>query len=1003
MAQKPFKDVLTHFDPSWIEHGYGTRFQGFQNLMRQRIRDILLVSSLYDLYVFEEDGRLYELLREEYQSLKLSHAPEFTRVSSGREAIALAKEERRFDLILTSMHIEDMKAAAFAKLVRESGLDVPVILLAYDNRELADLLLYDEAKYFDRVFMWQGDFRLLIAIIKTLEDQLNVDHDTRIVGVQSIIFIEDSVRFYSHFLPVVYLEILKQAQRLISEGINLSHKQLRTRARPKVLLSTSYEEAWRYFTKYQDHILGVISDMDFPRGGKNDPQAGLLFAKNVLAKRPDLPILLQSHLPENSESAQSVGASFLLKNSPDMENKLRQFMAENFSFGDFIFRTADGRVVGRAQDLITLEEQLIVVPEESIRYHAERNHFSNWLRARTEFWLAHQLRPRKVSDFASIEELRENLISSLREYRRLCQRGIITEFNKETFDPESSFARIGSGSLGGKARGLSFVNILINNYNVQTFFSHVHIDVPAAVVLSVDVFDRFLDENNLRSFALSCNNDEEITRRFLLADKFPDDVLAELADFIDLMREPLAVRSSSLLEDSQYHPFAGVYHTYMVPNNHPNPTIRLGELLRAIKRVYASTFFRGPKDYIKATSYRLEEEKMAVIIQKMVGTRYNDRFYPAFSGVARSYNFYPVPPQKSSDGIVSVALGLGKMIVEGGTSLRFSPAHPHHLPQFFTIQDALRNSQREFYALSLAEDEYRSGTAADQQIRRFDIEAAERDGVLRFVASTYSPENDRIYDGVSRDGIRLVTFAPILKNNIFPLPEIVQLLLDMGSWGMGTPVEIEFAVDLSRKPHEFGLLQLRPFVLDRELEEFEIGEVPRERLACSSDQVLGHRVIKDIFDVVVVDREAFDRGRSREAAFEISRLNAELLAEQRPYLLVTVGRLGSLDPWLGIPVTWDQISGARAIIEANFRDLDVTPSQGSHFFHNLTSFSVGYFSVGAENNNNFIDWEWLLRQPPLKTMEFVRLLRFDCPVIIKINGHRNIGYVLKPEGAGNGR
>lgn len=997
MLKKPFKDVLTHFDPSWIEHGYGTRFQGFQNLMRLRIRDILLVSSLYDLFVFEEDGRLYELLREEYQDLKLSHAPEFTRVSSGREAIALAKEERRFDLILTSLHIEDMKAAAFAKLVRESGLDVPIILLAYDNRELADLLLYHEVSLFDRVFMWQGDFRLLIAIIKTLEDQLNVDHDTRIVGVQSIILIEDSVRFYSTFLPIIYLEILKQAQRLISEGINLSHKHLRTRARPKILLSTSYEEAWDYFIKYQEHILGVISDIDFPREGKNDAEAGLRFSKNVLARRPDVPILLQSHLPDNEQAARSLGASFLLKDSPTLENELRQFMTENFSFGDFIFYATDGREVGRAQDLISLEEQLKVVPEESIRFHGERNQFSNWLKARTEFWLAHQLRPRKVSDFPNIDELRENLIGSLREYRRLCQRGIIMDFKKESFDPGSSFARIGGGSLGGKARGLSFVNILINNYNVQHFFPNVHIDVPAAVVIGVDVFDQFLEENNLRSFALSCSNDDEITRHFMLAGRFPEDVLGELAAFLDLMREPLAVRSSSLLEDSQYHPFAGVYHTYMVPNNHPDPIIRLGELLRAIKRVYASTFFQGPKDYIKATSYRLEEEKMAVIIQKMVGTRHKERFYPAFSGVARSYNFYPVAPQKSSDGVASVALGLGKMIVEGGSSVRFSPAYPNHLPQFSTVQEALRNNQREFYALSLAEGQYRSGTTSDQQLCRFETRLAEEDGVLNFVGSTYSSENDRIYDGIAREGQRLVTFSPILKNKIFPLPEIIELLLDMGSWGMGTPVEIEFAVDLSRKPHEFGLLQLRPFVLNRELEELNIEEVPRERLICRSEQVLGHKVIKDIYDIVVVDRDSFERGKSHEAAREISQFNAELLAEKRPYVLVAVGRLGSLDPWLGIPVTWDQISGARAIVEANFKDFTVAPSQGSHFFHNLTSFSVGYFSISAENQHNFINWDWLLLQPPLKVLNFTRLLRFKNAVILKINGHQNKGYVLKPE------
>ncbi|MDZ7371635.1 MAG: histidine kinase [candidate division KSB1 bacterium] len=996
MVRKPFKDVLTHFDPSWIEHGYGTRFQGFQNLMRQRIRDILLVSSLYDLYVFEEDGRLYELLREEYQKLMLSHAPEFTRVSSGREALSLIKEEKRFDLILISLHIEDMNATTFAKMVRESGLDIPVVLLAYDNRELADLLRRQEATVFDRVFMWQGDFRLLIAIIKTLEDQLNVDHDTRIVGIQSIIFIEDNVRFYSTFLPIMYLELLTQAQRLISEGINLSHKNLRTRARPKILHATTYEEAWDYFKKYQEHILGVISDVDFPRQGKYDAQAGLMFAENVLARRADVPILLQSNLPENEPLARALGASFLLKTSPNLAEELRSFMAESFSFGDFIFRTPDGRIVGRAQDLISLEEQIKVVPEESLRYHAERNHFSNWLRARTEFWLAHKLRPRKVSDFASMEELRQDLIRSLREYRRLCQRGIVTDFNKDTFDPNTSFARIGGGSLGGKARGLAFVNILINNYNVQNFWPNVTIDVPAALAIGTDVFDEFLEENNLRSFALSCDNDEEICRRFLLASRFPERILGDLAAFLDLMHAPLAVRSSSLLEDSQYHPFAGVYHTYMIPNNHPDPIVRLGQLLRAIKRVYASTFFQAPKEYIKATSYRLEEEKMAVVIQKLVGSQHGDRFYPAFSGVARSYNFYPVGPQKPSEGVASVALGLGKMIVEGGTSVRFSPAHPDHLPQFATITDTLHNSQRDFYALSLAEDQYHSGVE-DLQIKRFDIRVAEQDGVLGFLASTYSPENDCIYDGISREGRRLVTFAPILKDKIFPLPQIIELLLDMGSWGMGTPVEIEFAADMCRKPYEFGLLQLRPFVLNRELEELTLEEVPEDELLISSNSVLGHGVMNDIYDIVVVDRDLFERSRSRQTAQEISRLNAELLADHRPYLLIALGRLGTLDPWLGIPVTWDQICGARAIVETDFKDMPVSPSQGSHFFHNLTSFSVGYFSINGRDALGKIDWEWLNSQQPALQLNTVKLLRFDSPLTIKINGRENRGYILKPK------
>lgn len=988
------------FDPIWIEHGYGTRFQGFQNLMRRRIRDVLLVSSLYDLYLFEEDGRLYELIRNEYQGLHLSHSPELTRVSSGEEAIALAQEERRFDLIITTLHIEDMTAIRLAKLVKDSGLKVPIILLAYDNKELKDLLTYQDTSVFDRIFIWQGDFRLIIGIIKHLEDKMNVEHDTRVVGVQSIIVIEDNIRNYSSFLPIIYTEILNQSQRLISEGINLSHKYLRMRARPKILLCTTYDEAWEYFQRYEEHILGVISDIDFLRHGWPDPRAGLRFAREVKSRHQDIPVLLQSTTHDYETEAKAIGASFLLKDSPTLLLELRQFMTQYFSFGDFVFRTPDGHDVGRASDLKSLEDQLQVVPEESIRYHAERNHFSNWLKARTEFSLAHKLRPRKVSDYPSVAALREDLISSLREYRELRQRGLIADFSKGTFDPSSSFARIAGGSLGGKARGLGFVNILINNYNVRDRFEGIQISVPPAVVLGTDVFDQFMEENNLTSFALSTNDDAEITKRFLEARKFPENILGELAAFLDLIREPLAVRSSSLLEDSQYHPFAGVYETYMIPNNDPDPFRRLGELVNTIKRVYASTFYQSAKNYIKVTSYRLEEEKMAVIIQKMVGQQHSTQFYPDFSGVAKSHNFYPISPQKSQDGIVSVALGLGKMIVDGGITVRFCPKYPTHLLQLFSPAEALRSTQTEFFALELHGNPPGPTETTDILLQRYGLDVAEEDGTLQYVGSTYSPENDTLHDGLSRAGIRVISFAPILRNKIFPLPQIVDLLLDMGSWGMGTPVEIEFAVNMS--PHNsdmkaFGLLQMRPLVLSREMEELNVDVVDHESVLCASEQVLGHGVVKDICDVVVVDIERFDRARSREVAREVTLMNEKLITANRSYVLIGVGRWGSLDPWLGIPVKWDQISGAKAIVETGFKDLDIVPSQGSHFFQNITSFMVGYFTVNSKMQQSFIDWEWLKQQPATEEGTYVRHLRFDKPLLVKINGHQNKGIIIKPE------
>ncbi|MBN1566477.1 MAG: histidine kinase [Acidobacteria bacterium] len=986
-------------DPLWIEHGYGTRFQGFQNLMRHRIRDVLLVSSLYDLYLFEEDGRFDELISNEYQTLNLSHSPELTRVSSGKEAIILAKEERRFDLILTTLHVEDMTAVRLAQLARQAGVQIPIVLLAYDSKELKDLKAHNYTAAFDRVFVWNGDFRLIVAIIKHLEDRMNVDHDTRLVGIQSIIFIEDNIQHCSTLLPILYTELLTQSQRLISEGINLSHKFLRTVARPKILVCQTYEEAWQYFETYKEHILGIISDIDFPREGRPDYGAGIKFAKAARSIYPEMPIMLQSLTSDYEAEAKALNLSFVPKDSPKLALLLRQFMTEYFSFGDFVFRTPDGHEVGRASDLKSLREQLAYVPEESIRYHAERNHFSNWLKARTEFALAHLVRPRKVSDFPTVEGLRNDLISSLGAYTRFQQRGLITDFEKDKFDPETSLARIGGGSLGGKARGLGFLNTLINNYGVRRLFDGVQIAVPPAVVLGTHLFDRFLDENNLRQFALESTDDLEITKRFLEAN-FPEDVLGDLASFLHEIRVPLAVRSSSMLEDSQYHPFAGVYQTYMIPNDHPDQFVRLGQLVTTIKRVYASTFYQCAKDYFRVTDYSLEEEKMAVIVQKMVGAKHESRFYPDFSGVAKSYNFYPVPPQKPLDGIVSVALGLGKTIVEGGVTVRFCPKYPNHLLQFFSTSEAILNNQNQFFALDLTARPTEEAETHDTLVRSFGLADAEADGTLRSLASTYSPENDALYDGMSRTGLRVVSFAPILRNKVFPLARIIELLMDMGSWGMGTPVEMEFAVSLSVRsgqPKEFALLQLRPLGLSKESDPLQIEDIAKEKLICRSTQVLGHGMTSDIYDIVFVDVERFQRAKSLDAAYEVMYFNESLVAQHRPYLLIGVGRWGSLDPWLGIPVKWDQISGAKVIVEAGFRDMEVDPSQGSHFFHNITSFRISYFTVNSTTQDGFIDWEWLRTNPVVEERQFVRHIRLEHPVVAKVDGHQNKGIILKPE------
>ena len=982
-----------------IEDNFGSRIKKFQKLMKFKIRDILLVSSLYDYYLFEEDGRLYDLIRLEYQSLNLSHAPEITHVSTGEEALELASNNN-YDLIISTLHIEDMHVIRFAQMARQTGIDTPIILLAYDNRERKELVSNYDTSIFERIFIWQGDYKLLIGIIKYLEDRLNIENDTRIAEVQTIILVEDNVKFYSAYLPLIYAEIFKHSQRLIAEGVNLTHKFLRMRARPKIILCTNYEEAWSFYDKYESTILGVITDINFKKDGVKDPEAGLKLAMSILERQRDIPIVIQSSSTELAEKARALGTTFLQKGSPRLLHELSEFMINNFGFGDFVFRTPDLRVVGRASNLIELEEQLRIVPAESIEYHAERNHFSNWLKARTEFWLAHRLRPRKVSDFETLEGLRQELINTINLYLDLRQRGIITDFSKDTFDAENSFARIGGGSLGGKARGLGFVNMLVNNFGLSDRFSGVKLFVPSSVVIGTEVFDQFLEENQLHNTAYNSSDDVELTRRFVSAEKFPWEIRDRLLEFLEIVTVPLAVRSSSLLEDSQYQPFAGVYETYMIPNNNPDIHIRLDELLQSIKCVYASTFFQKAKDYMKATTYRLEEEKMAIVIQTMVGAAHQDRFYPDFAGVAKSYNFYPIAPQKATDGIAMVALGLGKTVVDGGSSVRFCPKYPRHLMQFFSTQETIRTAQQKFYALDLnGRLDHNVNQTHDMLVHSYDLSKAEEDQTLYYSGSTYSAQNDAVYDGISRPGKRIVTFAPILKHKVFPLAETLDMLLEIGSWGMGVDVELEFAVNMNvpkGEPKQFGLLQMRPLVLSLEVEELDVDKVEKSELVCQSCQVLGNGAYRGIHDIIAVDYNLFDRSKSRETAAEVAALNAKLLQQRRPYILFGVGRWGSHDHWLGIPVTWDQISGASVIVEAGFKDFDVTPSQGSHFFQNLTSFRIGYFTISSLGKSGFIDWDWLLKETPVESLTYTKHFYFEDEITVRVNGQQNKGVIFKP-------
>jgi len=981
-----------------LDHSYRNRFAAFHELMRHRIRDVLMVSSLYDSFIMGEEGGLYELLVNEYMGLNLSHPPEIKRVSSGRHALDRLSRSAPVDLIVTTLHLEDMHAVEFARRVRAAGIQTPLVLLTYDNRELNDLINRHDVTQFDKVYLWQGNFRILLAIIKTIEDKLNLKHDTRLVGVQTIILIEDSVRFYSSYLPIIYTELMRHSQRVIREGVNLTHKMLRMRARPKILLCETYEEAWQYFQNYHETVLGVISDVQFPHNGVIDPKAGIKFARQVKKSHPDIPILLQSNKAKMEAIAHKVGASFLLKNSPRLLHQLRQFMKQYFSFGDFVFCMPDGTEVDRARNLHELEEKLHTVPDESLIYHAERNHFSNWLKARTEFYLAHRLRPQKVTDFSSVAGLRKSLISYLHEYARSQHRGTIVDFDAETFDAESSFTRLGGGSLGGKGRGLAFLDALLNMSRIRDEFKKINIAVPPTVILETDVFDNFVEQNELGDFALEATDDSEVLERFLNA-PMPDYIIPQLREMLKTVTYPLAVRSSSLFEDSQYQPFAGVYETCMVPNNHRVLEIRLQELLSAIRRVYASTFYNRAKGYFKATPYRLEEEKMAVIIQKLVGDLHENRFYPDFSGVARSHNFYPIGPMKADDGIVSVALGLGVIVVEGGLTIRFCPRYPKHQVQFSSVEDVINYSQRNFYALDMPEPDADYPPLAEPRLIQPGLHMAEKDGVLGPIGSTFSADNDAIYDGISRKGLRIISFASILKYDYFPLAGILERLLDLARWGMSAPIEIEFSVNMSvppGQPKEFRVLQLRPMVVSREREQLDLDAIPDDRLICRSGQVLGNGLISNVHDIVTVNLDTFDRSRLVEVAREVAKFNVELNEESRPYLLIGIGRWGSADPWLGIPVTWDEISGARVIVETGFQEIKVAPSQGTHFFQNLNAFQVGYFTIGTDSDSAFLDWDWLNAYPASKKRELTRRLIFESPIEIRMNGHNSSGIIIKP-------
>ena len=973
---------------------FDSRVKIFHELMRRKVREILLVSSLYDACIMEEDGRLSERIINEYRGLNLSQPPRITWASTAQEALQ-AVEQRPIDLVITMPRLVDMDAFALGQTIKEMRADLPVILLTHSALLPDNAPATSRPPGIDRIYAWSGNTDLLLALIKNVEDRWNVDHDTGQAGIRVILFVEDSPVYAAALLPILYREVVLQIQAAMEDGLNEEHRLLTMRARPKILVAETFEEAERLWRRFEPYVLGVISDVRFPKGAALDPDAGVEFLSHVKAERFDIPLLLTSSESSNRQKAERIPASFVDKNSPSLLAEVRRFFTRHLGFGDFVFRMPDGREIARAPSFRSLEKILPLIPDDAFFYHWTRNDFSRWLFARTEITVASRIRPMSAADFAGdIGRMRAYLMDVIRARRKRRQRGVVADFDAHDFDPEMTFAKIGRGSLGGKARGLVFISALLRRYpHIQEKFPQVDILVPRTLVITAEGFDDFVESNDLRDLSKADLQDDAVAEAFLAAE-FPEWIQRDLAAYLDQVSCPLSIRSSSLLEDAQFKAYAGLYRTYMLPNRDPDPAVRLTDLVCAIKLVYASTYFQGPKAFARRVGHRTEEEKMAVIIQEMIGRRSGEFFYPAISGVAQSYNYYPFDCMQPGDGIASIALGLGKTVAEGARALRFCPRHPQLLPQFSTVEDMLRNAQRFFYALhmqaSLSAD--CRGIAEEATLLKREIDDAAAEPAVRALTSTYVPQDHRIRETAAPGGYPVLTFNRVLKYNEFPLCGILNELLRAGQEGMGCPVEIEFAVDLPPDPQDrttFAFLQIRPMSARTELRTVTIDPDDIRRAFCYSTHALGNTERDDIRDIVYVRPEAFDPARTVEMAAHIGKFNAGLVQEGRKYLLMGPGRWGSADRWLGIPVGWSDISGVGAVVETTSERLKADPSQGSHFFHNITTLGINYLTV--RGGDDFVDWPQVAAMPVAAGTDYIVHARTASPIRLKVDGRTSRG------------
>ena len=960
----------------------------FVSLMTKRIFNVLLVANPYDAFMLEDDGRIDEKIFIEYMNLSLRYPPRFTQVSTEEDAWKQLGNTM-FDLVICMPGSDNSDTFDIARQIKEKYPHIPLVVLTPFSHGIKERMEHEDLSIFEYVFCWLGNTDLLVSIIKLIEDKMNLEHDIKEVGVQMILLVEDSIRFYSSVLPNLYKFVLRQSQEFATEALNEHQRTLRMRGRPKIVLARSYEEAMDLYNKYQNNTLGIISDARYPR-----EDAGIRFLTEVRSRDPFIPLILQSAEVSNKEFALSCGAQFIDKNSKKMNIDLREAVSENFGFGDFIFRNPNTmEEVVRVHNLKELQNAIFSIPAESFLYHISRNHISRWLYSRAIFPVAEFLKQITWESLQDIDAHRQIIFEAIVKYRKMKNQGVVAVFQRDRFDRYSNFARIGDGSLGGKGRGLAFIDNMVKRHAEFEEFENASVVIPKTVVLCTDIFDEFMDMNQLYQVALSDADDETILRAFLRA-KLPDKLVEDFFAFFDVVKSPIAIRSSSLLEDSHYQPFAGIYSTYMIPYLTDKYEM-LRMLSDAIKGVYASVYYKDSKSYMQATSNVIDQEKMAVILQEVVGTQYGDRFYPSISGVARSINYYPINDELAEEGTVSLALGLGKYIVDGGLTLRVCPYHPDKVLQTSEMEMALRETQTRFYALDLKNMGQNFSLDDGFNLLKLPVKEAENDGSLNYIASTYDPYDMVIRDGIYPGGRKVITFANILQHDVFPLARILQLVQKYGQGEMRRPVEIEFAVNLNaaEKKGVFYLLQIRPMVdMKADLNE-DLDAIPEDQLLLKSVNSLGQGIMDDIQDVIYVKTEGYSASNNQLIAYDIEKLNKRFLDEGKHYILIGPGRWGSSDTWLGIPVKWPNISAARVIVEAGLTNYRVDPSQGTHFFQNLTSFGVGYFTINAYMNDGLYNQELLNSMPAVEETKYLRWVHFDKPLAVKMNGKKKIGVV----------